>query len=406
MSFTSDHAAIGKNVSAVPARSASSDLRPGESRASGCGRESFLRLEHVSKSFGRFNALRDISLDIQEGEFVCFLGPSGCGKSTLLRIIAGLARQDAGRVMSEGRDISALSPGQRRFGIVFQSYALFPNLDVRQNITYGLHNQRMPRSAIDNRLAELLDLVGLAGSERKMPAQLSGGQQQRVALARAIAPSPRLLLLDEPLSALDAKVRVHLREQIRELQTRLGVTTIMVTHDQEEAMGIGDRIVAMNHGNVEQVGTPRDIYFQPRTRFVAGFVGRMSMFPGLLHNDRLEIGNATLPAPPLSVRPWTPTEVTVCIRPEHVRLGDRAEVGETTLTADVMGVEFLGSVLRAKLTVPAFAGATLIVDTAGMAVDRVGGQAGAAVPIVIPSSQLLVFSTGSDARNLAFPGEA
>ena len=400
MSFTSDKA------SAVPARSASSDLRPGDGRASGSGREPFLRLEDVSKSFGRFNALRDISLDIREGEFVCFLGPSGCGKSTLLRIIAGLARQDAGRVMSEGRDISALSPGQRRFGIVFQSYALFPNLDVRQNITYGLHNQRMSRSAIDNRLAELLDLVGLAGSERKMPAQLSGGQQQRVALARAIAPSPRLLLLDEPLSALDAKVRVHLREQIRDLQTRLGVTTIMVTHDQEEAMGIGDRIVAMNHGNVEQVGTPRDIYFQPRTRFVASFVGQMSMFPGLLHNDCLEIGEATLPAPPLSVRPWTPIEVTVCIRPEHVRLGDRAEVGETALMADLMGLEFLGSVLRAKFAVPAFAGATLIVDTAGMAVDRIGGQAGTAVPIVIPSSQLMVFSTGSDARNLAFPGEA
>ncbi len=215
---------------------------------------------------------------INEGEFVCFLGPSGCGKTTLLRAIAGLDPQTSGTIHQAGRDISALPPSQRDFGIVFQSYALFPNLTVAKNVGYGLENRKMKRADIDKRVAELLATVGLSDQAAKYPSQLSGGQQQRVALARALATSPGLLLLDEPLSALDAKVRVHLRKEIKDLQNRLNVTTIMVTHDQEEALTMADRIVVMKSGLIEQVGTPAEIYGEPVNRFVADFIGTMN-FP-------------------------------------------------------------------------------------------------------------------------------
>jgi iron(III) transport system ATP-binding protein len=195
-------------------------------------REPYLRIRGLTKKFGDFAALKDVSLDVYEGEFFCFLGPSGCGKTTLLRCIAGLDVQTRGQVIQNGVDISTLPPTERDFGIVFQSYALFPNLTVYKNLSYGLENRRMKRADIRKRVDELLDLVGLEGEGPKYPAQLSGGQQQRVALARALATWPGLLLLDEPLSALDAKVRVHLRYEVRQLQRRLGITTIMVTHDQ------------------------------------------------------------------------------------------------------------------------------------------------------------------------------
>ena len=203
----------------------------------------YLVIDRVSKNFGRFQALKDISLAIDKGEFVCFLGPSGCGKTTLLRAIAGLDVQSSGRIMQGGRDISALPPSERDFGIVFQSYALFPNLSIERNIGYGLGNMRMPRAEIAKRVGELLQLVGLTDQGRKYPAQLSGGQQQRVALARALAMSPGLLLLDEPLSALDARVRLRLRQEIKSLHRRLAITTVMVTHDQEEALTMADQIV-------------------------------------------------------------------------------------------------------------------------------------------------------------------
>ena len=211
----------------------------------------YLRIEHLSKSFGAFTALDDISLEIHEGEFVCFLGPSGCGKTTLLRAIAGLDIQTRGRVEQAGRDISALPPTKRDFGIVFQSYALFPNLTVNRNVAYGLQSARARKAEVAKRVRELLDMIGMGDQGDKYPAQLSGGQQQRVALARALATSPGLLLLDEPLSALDAKVRVYLRHEIKQLQRRLGVTTVMVTHDQEEALTMADRIVVMNRGAIE-----------------------------------------------------------------------------------------------------------------------------------------------------------
>ncbi|MFM8666753.1 MAG: ATP-binding cassette domain-containing protein, partial [Betaproteobacteria bacterium] len=206
----------------------------------------YLSLRNINKSFGSFQALKGVDLDVLSGELLCFLGPSGCGKTTLLRIIAGLEVQTQGRVEQAGRDISRLPPAERDYGIVFQSYALFPNLSVADNVGYGLVNRRLPKAQIDRRVEELLALVGLPGSAAKFPSQLSGGQQQRIALARALAMQPGLLLLDEPLSALDALERVRLRQEIRSLQKQLGVTTVMVTHDQEEALSVADRIVVMN----------------------------------------------------------------------------------------------------------------------------------------------------------------
>jgi iron(III) transport system ATP-binding protein len=251
----------------------------------------FLKLEGIGKQFGSFTALAGVNLTISQGEFVCFLGPSGCGKTTLLRIIAGLEAQSSGRIEQAGRDISRAAPSRRDYGIVFQSYALFPNLSVADNVAYGLVNRKMPRAQIRARVAELVKLVGLPGSEDKFPAQLSGGQQQRIALARALATSPGLLLLDEPLSALDAIVRVHLRQEIRSLQRKLGVTTIMVTHDQEEALSVADRIVVMNEGVIEQVGTPMQVYREPATPFVADFVGRINVLEGVAEaGERVRIG--------------------------------------------------------------------------------------------------------------------
>ena len=260
------------------------------------GRNPYLRIQNLTKKFGSFTAVDNISLEIDEGEFVCFLGPSGCGKTTLLRAIAGLDIQTSGGVQQAGRDISALPPTKRDFGIVFQSYALFPNLTAAKNIAYGLENARARRAEVAKRVRELLEMVGLPDQGDKYPAQLSGGQQQRVALARALATSPGLLLLDEPLSALDAKVRVYLRHEIKQLQRRLGVTTIMVTHDQEEALTMADRIVVMNHGVIEQIGTPLEVYREPASPFVADFIGMMNFIagtvvgPGAVRVGRLDLG--------------------------------------------------------------------------------------------------------------------
>ena len=254
-----------------------------------------LRVRGATKRFGGFTALDDVSLEVESGKLVCFLGPSGCGKTTLLRVIAGLEAQDAGSIEIGGRDVSRLPPAQRDFGIVFQSYALFPNLTVAQNVGYGLVNRRKARREIAARVAELLQLVGMPEQGAKYPAQLSGGQQQRVALARALASAPSLLLLDEPLSALDARVRLHLRDEIKTLQRRLGVTTVMVTHDQEEAMAMADRIVVMNRGRVEQVGSAAEIYARPASAFVADFVGEMNMLEGVVSGSgRVQVGALAL----------------------------------------------------------------------------------------------------------------
>jgi iron(III) transport system ATP-binding protein len=279
----------------------------------------YLRVRAISKRFGSFAGLEDVSLDIYAGEFVSFLGPSGCGKTTLLRAISGLDIQTGGTIEQGGRDISRLPVSQRDFGIVFQSYALFPNLTIAENVGYGLRSQRRPRQEIAARVGELLELVGLPDQAPKYPAQLSGGQQQRIALARALALSPGLLLLDEPLSALDARVRARLRGEIRDLQRRLGITTIMVTHDQEEALTMSDRIVVISKGRVEQIGTPDEIYNRPASTFVADFIGKMNFLAGrLLAPDRADVQGAVLSfAEPIELGPGV--QVTVCIRPEDVK---------------------------------------------------------------------------------------
>jgi len=311
----------------------------------------YLRVENLFKKFGNFTALSDISLDVYEGEFVCFLGPSGCGKTTLLRAIAGLDIQSAGRIEQAGKDISALPPSERDFGIVFQSYALFPNLSVNRNVAYGLENKGMAKPDITARVRELLELVGLPDQGDKYSAQLSGGQQQRVALARALATSPGLLLLDEPLSALDAKVRGHLRHEIKDLQNKIGITTIMVTHDQEEALTMADRIVVMNHGVIEQVGSPNDIYDHPASPFVADFIGTMNFLDAkAAGGGQVALANIAMDADGAAGLSRD-SDITVCIRPEDVTTRGVDGATANAIEATVAELEFLGSVHRATLDI-------------------------------------------------------
>ena len=302
----------------------------------------YLRLEGIRKNFGSFQALQDIHLAIEKGEFVCFLGPSGCGKTTLLRIIAGLETQTAGRIEQAGRDISVLPPAERDYGIVFQSYALFPNLTVTDNVAYGLVNRKQPRAQIKQRVDELLKLVGLPGSGVKFPAQLSGGQQQRIALARALATSPGLLLLDEPLSALDALERVRLRQEIRSLQVRLGVTTVMVTHDQEEALSMADRIVVMNQGRIDQIGTPLEVYREPATPFVADFVGKVNMLSATIEAPgRVRIGARSISG--VSCNGAAGRGVRAYLRPEDIVARPITDGDANVIESKIDKIEFLGS---------------------------------------------------------------
>jgi ABC-type Fe3+/spermidine/putrescine transport system ATPase subunit len=243
-----------------------------------------IRIEKVSKRFshrvkGEIYAARDVSLDVAPGEFVTLLGPSGCGKTTTLRMIAGFETPDEGRIAIGGEDITGLPVNTRNIGFVFQNYALFPHLSVGENVAYGLQVRARPRAELEREVAEVLALVGLAGYERQFPNQLSGGEQQRVALARAIVIKPRVLLFDEPLSNLDAKLRVQMRREIRELQKRLAITTVYVTHDQEEAMAVSDRIAVMNRGSIVQLGSAGDLYLRPVDEFVAQFIGRVNLIP-------------------------------------------------------------------------------------------------------------------------------
>jgi iron(III) transport system ATP-binding protein len=354
----------------------------------------FLSIEGLSKRFGSFTALREINLEVRRGEFVCFLGPSGCGKTTLLRAVAGLDPQDEGKVFMAGRDVSDAPPADRDFGIVFQSYALFPNLTVGKNVAYGLVNRRWPGAEIRQRVQELLVLVGLADQEHKYPVQLSGGQQQRVALARALATSPGLLLLDEPLSALDAKVRVRLREEIRALQRRLGVTTIMVTHDQEEALAMADRIVVMNHGVIDQIGTPADIYQKPATAFVADFVGEMSFLdatvtgPSTVRTGGLDLVCADDRGMPSG------TPIRLGLRPEEVRVRGVALSDANALAVRVASIEFLGPFCRARLQPEVEAG-ELVADLSTNLMRDLKIAPGQRITIALPPESLRVFVDGS-----------
>jgi len=349
----------------------------------------YLRLRGIRKQFGAFQALRDVDLSVESGEFVCFLGPSGCGKTTLLRIIAGLEVQSAGDLVQAGRDISALPPARRDYGIVFQSYALFPNLTVADNVAYGLVNRRTPRDAIARRVDELLRLVGLPGSGSKYPAQLSGGQQQRIALARALATQPGLLLLDEPLSALDALERVRLRQEIRSLQRQLGVTTIMVTHDQEEALSVADRIVVMNHGCIEQVGTPMQIYREPATPFVADFVGKINVLDGRLSpGGTVQIGRRTLEC---ALQVDTARDVKVYLRPEDVLARPIATDDANVLEARIEKIEFLGSYCHVSVRCDDLDGATLMVYLSLNFLVEQNLQPGSRLPLRILPERIRAF---------------
>ncbi len=298
-----------------------------------------VRLEGIVKEFGATRVLHGVDLDIAPGEFVSLLGPSGCGKTTLLRILAGLEHSTGGAVLLGGRDVSAVPTNRRDIGMVFQSYSLFPHLRVAENTAFGLRRRGVGKTDAARRAADALDLVGLGHLAERYPHELSGGQQQRVALARALVTEPRVLLLDEPLSALDAKVRVQLRDEIRRIQLRLGITTVFVTHDQEEALAVSDRIAVMNAGRIEQIGTPEELYQRPASPAVAAFVGVSSLVPGVVAGDVVHVWDFDLPLQTTTLD----GPVEVFLRPEHVRLvrspdaGTRAEVQEST---------FLGSFRR------------------------------------------------------------
>ncbi|MCL1838096.1 MAG: ATP-binding cassette domain-containing protein [Propionibacteriaceae bacterium] len=292
---------------------------------------SFLEVRNIVKYFDKQPALNNVSIEIGTGELVCILGPSGCGKTTLLRIIAGLENPDSGQVLIDGKDVTNLPPAKRSYGIVFQSYALFPNMTVMGNILFGLREKKgLTKTQRFQQACKSLKLVDLYEHRDKYPRQLSGGMQQRTALARAIALTPAFLLLDEPLSALDAKVRVKLRSEIRDIQRRLQVTTVMVTHDQEEALTMADRIVVMNNAVIEQVGTPKEIYDKPATPFVASFIGTMNFF----RNSNELIG----------------------IRPENIEITN--EPSSSEVAANIQTLEFRGPLTRVYSTISESEGQT------------------------------------------------
>ncbi len=310
----------------------------------------FLELNHLEKSFGPTRVVKDFTLAIEKGEFVSLLGPSGCGKTTVLRMVAGFETPTQGVITVDGQDITGLRTNQRKVGMVFQAYALFPNLTVAQNVGFGLKIAGVAKAETDARVDEMLKLIGLPDLGARFPFQLSGGQQQRVALARALAPKPRVLLLDEPLSALDAKIRVSLRSEIRDIQKSLGITTIFVTHDQEEALSMSDRIVVMNGGMAEQTGTPFEIYNKPSTKFVAQFVGTLSLLPAVVtdvEKGAVSIDGGAIDGLSLPNGAAKNASVSLALRPESVRRDKRN--GDATLNGIVQSVDFLGSVMRTKV---------------------------------------------------------
>jgi putrescine transport system ATP-binding protein len=364
------------------------DVPPRETAASGTR---LLSIERVVKKFGHFRAVDRLSLDIQAGEFFALLGPSGCGKTTLLRLLAGFEAPDEGRILLDGRDIAQVPPHERPINMMFQNYALFPHLSVSDNIAFGLKRAGMPASSIKTRVAEMVALVRLEGLEQRKPDQLSGGQRQRVALARSLARRPRVLLLDEPLAALDKKLRESTQLELMELQRRLGLTFIIVTHDQEEAMTVAGRIGVMNAGRLEQVAPPRQLYEAPRSRWVAEFVGDVNVFEG-----NLESGGARAPAGPANSTLAIATRqagliyvaepshgvgangVCVAIRPEKIRLSRRAPASDdgrplNRLEGVVSDVSYLGGMTAYKVRLDS--GAVLrssLANTARLDVDAHG----------------------------------
>ncbi|WP_151719876.1 ABC transporter ATP-binding protein [Gemmobacter serpentinus] len=330
---------------------------------------SFLDISHLEKAFGTNRVVKDFSLSVEKGEFISLLGPSGCGKTTVLRMVAGFEQPNSGAITIGGSNVVGKRPNQRNIGMVFQAYALFPNLTVAENVGFGLKIKGASKAEITARVQEMLALIGLPDKGASYPFQLSGGQQQRVALARALAPKPQVLLLDEPLSALDAKVRVSLRNEIRAIQRELGITTIFVTHDQEEALSISDRIVVMNGGIADQVGTPFEIYNRPSTRFVANFVGQLNVFRA---DEAGRIGGVSM------------GQGDFAARPEAVHLG-RASGADIVLPATVTEVHFLGSVIRLTADV---AGTRVSLDTFNRA-DAPPPEVGAVVELSLAARDLI-----------------
>src|SRR4030095_6848001 len=314
---------------------------------------SYLSISHVTKQFGETVVVDSFNLDIEKGEFVSFLGPSGCGKTTTLRMVAGFEISTSGQIMLDGKDITDKAPNQRNVGMIFQAYALFPNMTVAQNIGFGLRVRKESQSAVKERVQEMVNLIGLEKHANKYPYQLSGGQQQRVSLARALAIRPDVLLLDEPLSALDAKIRVSLRSEIRAIQKRLGITAIFVTHDQEEALSISDRIVVMNVGVIEQVGTPFEIYNFPKTQFVANFVGSLNTADaevtdpskGLLSMDGVQFQSAEK-----MDGLQKGDKVRISIRPERFSFASEQKK-DNVLDCTIENITFLGSVVRIQIRI-------------------------------------------------------
>ncbi|MCG8552722.1 MAG: ATP-binding cassette domain-containing protein [Desulfobacterales bacterium] len=361
----------------------------------------YVTLDNVSKRYGNVHALQSVSFSARQGEFLAILGPSGCGKTTALRVVAGLEHQDSGRVLINGNDVRGLGVAKRNVGIVFQSYALFPNLNAEKNIAYGLKGQA-DSNKIRQKVRELMELVGLSGMGHKYPAQLSGGQQQRVALARAMALSPGLLLLDEPLSALDAKVRIKLRAEIRQLQQTLGVTTIMVTHDQEEALTMADRILVMNQGRLIQKGSPHQIYERPSTPFVASFIGSMNFMERAkkVRSGVYEVnGNSFYVADENgSAHLEKGARATLAIRPEDVMIQGPEKQGKNFFPGRIRQMEYRGSLFRLNLSLwahdPASA-SSISVDLSPEKIRRFSLKQDMPVTVSLPADRLLVYSEES-----------
>lgn len=311
----------------------------------------FLSIERLTKTFGSHTTVKGVDFAVERGEFITLLGPSGCGKTTILRMVAGFETPTSGVIRIDGKDVTALKPNQRHIGMVFQAYALFPNMSVADNIAFGLKVAKKPSGEIAGRIKEMLDLIKLPHLADRYPYQLSGGQQQRVALARALAVKPQILLLDEPLSALDAKIRVSLRDEIRALQRQLGITTIFVTHDQEEALSMSDRICVMNDGNIEQLGTPFEIYNYPTTRFVASFVGTLNILNAKVSDaatGRISIDDQEVVTARGMNGHSTGDALAVALRPEALSIG-RANGSSNNLDGTIDEVHFLGSVVRIRV---------------------------------------------------------
>jgi putative 2-aminoethylphosphonate ABC transporter ATP-binding protein len=341
-------------------------------------------------------ALKEISLEVNDGEFLCFLGPSGCGKTTLLRAIAGLDLQTTGRITQEGRDVSNLPPSERDFGIVFQSYALFPNLTINENIAFGLENAGRSKAEVTARVEELLQLVGLPEQGRKYPAQLSGGQQQRIALARVIVLEPAVLLLDEPLGALDARLRKQLQIDLKALQQQLGITFIYVTHDQEEALTMSDRIAVMNEGRVEQCGSPMTVYEEPETTFVADFLGTSNFITVAVMGEsqgrcELRIGDYELTAHSSTSGRG---DAKVVIRPERIGLETKNTAEPNCLPGMIERVVYMGSANRIIVRLPTGEALQVLQQSTG---ERLMHQQGDPVWLDLPADALRVLTDTGEA---------